>query len=90
MTHERALMDDLMREIESVALAEGAERVTAVSVRLGPLSHFTPDHFREHFRWASEGGVAEGASVRVVEWEDVEGANAQGVVLAEVEVADPA
>jgi hydrogenase nickel incorporation protein HypA/HybF len=88
VTHERALMDDLMRKIESVARAEGAARVTAIGVRLGPLSHFTPEHFREHFEWASKDTMAEGAEVRVEGWEDVEGANAQGVVLAEVEVAE--
>ncbi len=89
MTHERALIDDLMRKIESVARSEGAERVTAIGVRLGPLSHFTPEHFREHFEWASRGSVAEGADVRIEQWEDVEGADAQGVVLSEVEVAAP-
>ena len=41
--HERALMDDVMRKIDAVARANGAVRVTRVTVRLGALSHFTPE-----------------------------------------------
>ena len=35
-------------------------------VRLGALSHFTPEHFREHFEDASRGTIAEGAEVDAV------------------------
>ena len=61
--HERALMRDLVARIEATAQAEGATRVTRVTVQLGALSHFTPDHFREHFEDATRGTVAEGAVV---------------------------
>ena len=64
--HERALMKDVMRKIEEVARAGGATRVTRVGVRLGALSHFTPEHFREHFVDASRGTIAEGAEVDAV------------------------
>ena len=89
--HERALMTDLMREIEGVARADGATRVTRVSVRLGALSHFTEAHFREHFVDASRGTLAEGAVVDAVLEADLEAPRATGVVLqsVEVEVPDP-
>lgn len=87
--HERALMTDLMREIEGVARADGATRVTRVSVRLGALSHFTEDHFREHFVDASRGTLAEGAVVDAVLGEDLEDPRATGVVLESVEVQVP-
>ncbi len=89
--HERALMTDLMRKIEEVARADGATRVTRVSVRLGALSHFTPEHFREHFVDASRGTLAEGAVVDAVLEDDLEDPRAAGVVLesVEVEVPDP-
>jgi hydrogenase nickel incorporation protein HypA/HybF len=89
--HERALMTDLMREIEGVARADGATRVTRVSVRLGALSHFTQEHFREHFVVASRGTLAEGAAVDAVLENDLEDPRAAGVVLEslEVEVPDP-
>jgi len=84
--HERALMTDLLREIEAVARADGATRVTRVSVRLGALSHFTEEHFREHFVDASRGTLAEGAAVDAVLENDLENSRATGVVLESVEV----
>jgi len=87
--HERALMADLMREIEGVARADGATRVTRVSVRLGALSHFTEEHFREHFVDASRGTLAEGAAVDAVLADDLDDPRATGVVLESVEVEVP-
>lgn len=87
--HERALLTDLMREIEGVARADGATRVTRVSVRLGALSHFTESHFREHFVDASRGTLAEGAVVEAVLATDLEDPHAAGVVLESVEVDVP-
>ena len=74
--HERALMDDVMRKIVEVAHENGALRVTRVTVRLGALSHFTPEHFREHFVDASRGTIAEGAEVDAVLDDDVHAPNA--------------
>jgi hydrogenase nickel incorporation protein HypA/HybF len=79
-------MTDLMREIEAVAAADGATRVTRVSVRLGALSHFTPEHFREHFVDVSQGTLAEGADVEAVLAEDLGDPRAAGVVLESIEV----
>jgi hydrogenase nickel incorporation protein HypA/HybF len=84
--HERALMDDLMRKVVEVAGENNAVRVTRVTVRLGALSHFTPEHFREHFNDASRGTVAEGAEVEAVFDDDIHAADAAGVVLESVEV----
>ncbi len=61
--HEKALMDDVMAKILEVADAEGGGRVKRVRVHLGALSHFTPEHFREHFDDAARGTAAEGAEV---------------------------
>jgi hydrogenase nickel incorporation protein HypA/HybF len=87
--HERALMNDLMREIEGIARSDGASRVTRVAVRLGALSHFTPEHFREHFLDASQGTLAEGAAVDAVLEEDLDDPRAAGVVLESIEVEVP-
>jgi hydrogenase nickel incorporation protein HypA/HybF len=84
--HERALMTDLMREIEAVARAGDATRVTRVAVRLGALSHFTPEHFREHFVDASRGTPAEDAEVDAVLEREIDAAHADGVILESVEV----
>lgn len=87
--HERALMQDLMRKIEEVALADGATRVTRIEVRLGALSHFTPEHFREHFVDASRATIAEGAEVEATLDDDIADARARDVVLVSVEVELP-
>ncbi len=84
--HEKALMEDLLRELESRARAEGAVRVTRVRVRLGVLSHFTPEHFREHFEGASRGTIAEGAEVEAALGADPTEPHAQGVLLEELDV----
>ena len=87
--HERALMEDVMRELEAVAQESGAQRITRVHVLLGALSHFTPEHFREHFEDAARGTVAEGAAVDALVDESLAGERAQGVVIASVEVVVP-
>ena len=86
--HEQALMDGLMRQIEQVAATDGASRVTAVRVWCGALSHFTPEHFREHFERASAGTVAEGAEVSVDLSAEITHPDAAGVRLVSVEVQD--
>jgi len=87
--HERALMEDVLRELERVARAEGAGRVVSIRVRLGALSHFTPAHFRDHFAQASRGTLAEGAEVEAELRTDPAEPDAQGVVVESVEVERP-
>ena len=77
-------MKDLMRKIETEA--QGA-RVTGIRVRLGALSHFTVEHFREHFEDASRGTIAEGAEVEAELRTDPTEPEAQGVVLESIDVA---
>ena len=84
--HEHALMKDVMRKIEEVAAVEGAARVSRVAVRLGALSHFTPEHFREHFVDASRGTLAEGAEVDAVVDDDVAADRARDVVIESIQI----
>lgn len=84
--HEQAVMRDLFRKIEEVAQASGAERVTRIEVRLGALSHFTPEHFTEHFADVSRGTIADGADVSAVLDADLSSPRAADVVLESVEV----
>ena len=86
--HDQALMRDIMARIVAVAEAEGATGVTKVSVRLGALSHFTPEHFREHFLDSSRGTLAEGAVVEAVLETSTTEPNAQGVLLESVELEE--
>jgi hydrogenase nickel incorporation protein HypA/HybF len=84
--HERALMRDVLARIQELAREEGATRVTRIDVKLGALSHFTPDHFREHFEDASRGSVAEGALLVATLDRDLADAHAADVVVESVEV----
>ncbi|HET6643159.1 MAG TPA: hydrogenase maturation nickel metallochaperone HypA [Gaiellaceae bacterium] len=84
--HEQALIEAVVRQLEGVTAAEGASRVTAVRVWCGALSHFTPEHFREHFERAAAGTVAEGAEVEVELSGDVTHPDASGVRVESIEV----
>jgi hydrogenase nickel incorporation protein HypA/HybF len=87
--HEKYLTEGLVHELEAIAAAEGGRRVTRIQVRLGALSHFTPEHFREHFDAAAAGTVAEGAAVDALLTTDPTAPDAQGVLLETVELELP-
>ena len=87
--HEHALMRDVMRKLDEVAGAEDA-RIVRVRVRLGALSHFTPEHFREHFDDAAPGTRAQGAVVDAWVDEDTSAPYATGVVVESVDVEERA
>jgi len=84
--HERALIINLLRQVDRLAVAEGARKVTKVSVWLGALSHMSPEHFRHHFDQDAAGSIAEGAALDCVTSEDVTDPNATAVLLKSVEV----
>jgi hydrogenase nickel incorporation protein HypA/HybF len=84
--HEQHLTRDLVRKLEALAEAEGGARVIRIRVRLGALSHFTPEHFREHFEGAARGTRAEGAEIQAELSTDPGEPEAQGVVLETVEL----
>ncbi|MBM4269392.1 MAG: hydrogenase maturation nickel metallochaperone HypA [Deltaproteobacteria bacterium] len=86
--HEMSLLRDLMRKIDRVAAEHGSRRVRAVRLRLGALAHISPDHLREHFRWAAAGGIAEGAALTIEVSSDVDEPGAQSILLESVEVED--
>ncbi len=87
--HERALIADVTHKVEQMAVLDGAERVTRVQVRLGALSHFTPEHFREHFDEAARGTLAAGAEVVATLDPDISAPYAADVVLESIEVELP-
>jgi hydrogenase nickel incorporation protein HypA/HybF len=84
--HEAALIDALVRRIETAAAVERAERVLTVHVWLGALAHFSASHFAEHFRDAARGTCAEGARLEVTLSEDQDHPDAQRVRLERIEV----
>jgi hydrogenase nickel incorporation protein HypA/HybF len=79
--HEASLMQALMRGLLDAAARNQATRVTAVTVRLGALSHMSPGHFREHFEHAAAGTLAAGARIETVVETDIASPTAADVVL---------
>ncbi len=84
--HESSLMRGLLRTIEELAAREGASAVTAIRLRLGALSHFSPEHFREHFDRVAPGSCAEGATLEITTSDDIDDPHAQDVLIESVEV----
>ena len=88
--HDRAVMDDLLREIAVVVQREGATRVRRLRVTLGALAHMTPEHFREHLKDAAPGTPVEGAEVECDCDTNVDAPGAQGIRLRSLELEYPA
>jgi Zn finger protein HypA/HybF involved in hydrogenase expression len=86
--HESALIRDVVRQVERVVAGECATRAVLVDVWLGARSHFSADHFRDHFRVAAAGTTAAGAVVDVTLSADPADPRADGVVLLRVDVED--
>ena len=87
--HEASLMRDLMSKILALAAAEGADRVTLVGVRLGALSHMSPEHFTEHYQLAAAGTCAQDATLAITTSDDIGSPDASHVVLERIEVQVP-
>lgn len=86
--HEMSLMNNLMKQIETLAKENNAKRVSGVKVQLGALSHFSKEHFREHFEIASQDTIAAGARLHIELSSDHTAPNAQDVIIDEIEVDD--
>lgn len=86
--HEASMMVNLMRKIEEVARESGANEVVGVRVKLGALSHFTHEHFIEHFVISSRGTIAEGAVVSTDLSTNIEDPLAHDVILESIEVRE--
>jgi hydrogenase nickel incorporation protein HypA/HybF len=86
--HEHSLMADLLRTIERIGREQNARKILGVRIRLGALSHISPDHLSEHFVQAAAGTMAEGARLDIVEIPDMSDPNAQEIILESVEIEE--
>lgn len=84
--HERAWLAALIRRVASVARRQGAKRVVAVAVRVGPWSGLSPERVREGFADAARGTIAEGARLTVTTVGDDDGPIERGEVLDSIEI----
>jgi hydrogenase nickel incorporation protein HypA/HybF len=82
-----SIIQSLMRQLQNLAQIHGAERITAVKVKVGALTHCSREHFLEHFAQAAQGTSAEGARVEVEMSTDEWDPHAQNIVLDEFEIS---
>lgn len=87
--HEKGIVRDLVRRLETLARDANAEAVPGVQVWLGALSQFSPEHFREHFEEEAHGSVAEGAALDILTSDDAGDPNALHVMILSVDLQVP-
>jgi len=63
--HELALCQALMTQVETIAREHQAERVTAITLGMGPLSGVESQLLQHAYPIASAGTVAEGAELSI-------------------------
>ena len=85
--HEFSLIKDLIHKITTIAHEQHASKVLSVTVKLGALSHISPDHFREHFIHASHGTITEGAQINIEILSDTNEQLSQEVVIDNIEIS---
>lgn len=87
--HESSLMKGLVRRLAEISAGNGGARITCVRVWLGALSHFSAEHFREHFEVDAKGTPAEGAALEITMSGDALHPRALEVVLESADVTEP-
>lgn len=61
--HELAVCQAMMEQVTDIARQRYANRVTSITVQIGPLSGVEPHLLKQAFPIASAGGIAEGATL---------------------------
>ena len=86
--HELSLLNSIMRQVTEIARANNAKRVLTIRVKLGALSHMSPQSFQVNFAMAARGTVAEGAELEIDAMTDQNDPNAQDILLISVDIDD--
>lgn len=84
--HEFSLMADLFRKIREISNRNDNRKIVMVRVKLGALSHITPQHFEEHFIEFSKCTPADGAKIEIIQLEDRNDPDAQSILLESVDL----
>ncbi|HYK93791.1 MAG TPA: hydrogenase/urease maturation nickel metallochaperone HypA [Thermoplasmata archaeon] len=85
--HEEAVLRDLVRKVNELALSEPTGRVKRVRLWVGALSHLRPEDLTQSWSRVAAGTRAEPAVVEAESSSDVHDPRAQGVVLVGVEMS---
>lgn len=83
--HESGMMKDMMASIERIISENRLVTVTRIKIRIGALSPFSADHFREHYDEAVAGSPIEHAALFLETADDIGADDALSIVLEEIE-----
>lgn len=86
--HEHLLLRDLISKIQSLGREQNAKKILNVTIRVGVLSHISPEHLREHFDRAVKGTIIEGADLVIDQTDDPNDIHAQDIMLDSVEISE--
>jgi Zn finger protein HypA/HybF involved in hydrogenase expression len=64
--HEHSYVNHLVQRIDLFMRENAASRITGITVRLGAMSLFSPEHLQEHLARAMQDRLSEGADIRIV------------------------
>jgi hydrogenase nickel incorporation protein HypA/HybF len=86
--HEEALLHDLRRKLDEVAVASRADRIARVRIRVGALCHVTPESLRRRWPLMVAGSPASDATLEVEAATDTSSPTARDVVLVDVVIEE--
>ncbi|MFT5130460.1 MAG: hydrogenase nickel incorporation protein HypA/HybF [Rhodothermales bacterium] len=84
--HEITLLSAIMRKLTDIATEHNVSRLAGVTLRLGAMAHISADHLSEHFEEAARDTPAEGATLSIVQDEDLGADHAQDILLESVDL----
>lgn len=84
---ETSIVTNLLREVEAMAADQDAERVVAVTVRLGARAGITPARLRERFIEAARDSLAEDATLEIIAESNPSAPTAEHIRLEGIEAA---
>ena len=65
--HEMSLAESVLQLVEETAIREKAQRVKLVVLEIGRLSSVEPDAMRFCFEAVTNGGIAQGAALEIID-----------------------
>jgi len=85
--HEAGVLKDIIKKVVEIANKENSGDIKSLTIRLGALSHFTPEHFREHFSHDSRGTIVESVLLHISQATDQSDPLAHEVILESIELS---
>jgi len=82
--HESRIVTDILSAIEKAAEANDVQRVESARIKIGALSHVTPEGFTGHFTLVAEGTVADGARLDISKSDDRDAPDALDIRLVSI------